>query len=608
MQQGGLHELSGVTNTETHWNTHSEWKALLRSDVVVPRGESVALSSLYKAPLAEEVVESDIAIIVGVFELLVFRRMSSLGSPDIRDVLLFVRDGYTAGDWQTASDLYEATGPLCEVSALSRLIAVAVDTVQPGSVVAVNLRSGELEATAAMSHPHTSRPPASASANEATSRRLGECFLENGPLEPRSARGQLSSLSRGQLAGLVRLQRLDMNEFSVPASRAWMNIASGRELVCGGVHLQSGLAEDISLYEVAERFQVAYCPFPHLLTYAASEVLDTYALTPDALFYPLRSNCSLDLIPIYWAPAYSLSNDVPVLVPAQELWFDTDRLSGENILIRNTTNGCAVGASPSDAAVYAALEVVERDSFLLFWYLRRRLKLLPASFCSSAPTTLVLDRLEQLGCPYTISFFDLTTDINVPSVLAVARPLSSSRPQFLCAASARPTYAAACYSALKELQNWLASVGAEMLPNHDYHTEIDHKSGPEQHKRAFFGGRRAREVQSLLTGTYAPANALHAAEQRFYNLDRRQLLTAIADSYYKVGCTMALVDMTHPRFAEQSLYCVKAVVAGAFPMWYGLGNERWRLTERLQSLWTRWEKAGLCEDTATVNVAPHPFG
>ena len=77
-----------------------------------------------------------------------------------------------------------------------------------------------------------------------------------------------------------------------------------------------------------------------------------------------------DDMPLHWTWAHSVFGD-EALVPAQEIWFSARNLPGEPPLVGQTTNGCALGNSVEEAALFALFEAIERDAYLLMWYLRR---------------------------------------------------------------------------------------------------------------------------------------------------------------------------------------------------------------------------------------------
>src|SRR5262249_13599380 len=139
------------------------------------------------------------------------------------------------------------------------------------------------------------------------------------------------------------------------------------------------------------------------------------------------------------------------------------------------SNGCAVGASLAEAAVHGINEVIERDALSMF--------LIRAFFDDNAPliafdpTSLPEELAELLTYTEylvgtTVTLFDITTDLNVPSVFAYAPPTADDNwPARGCGTSL--SYGHAIYRAISELVQ--AALGVKSLS--DYRPpSFDHMS------------------------------------------------------------------------------------------------------------------------------------
>ncbi|MFJ9821388.1 YcaO-like family protein [Streptomyces sp. NPDC101151] len=114
-------------------------------------------------------------------------------------------------------------------------------------------------------------------------------------------------------------------------------------------------------------------------------------------------------------------------------------------LVRHSsTNGVAVGLAFEEAAVHALNEVIERDALSLF-LIRSVIRPTPARVLTrdSLPTTLqellrsIEDRLRS-----EVTLVNITTDLGVPSVLAVTTPSSQGVPRYGAGASLSMFHAA----------------------------------------------------------------------------------------------------------------------------------------------------------------------
>ena len=89
-----------------------------------------------------------------------------------------------------------------------------------------------------------------------------------------------------------------------------------------------------------------------------------------------------------------------------------------------------------------------------------------------------------------------------------------------------------------------------------------------------------------------------------YNL--RQVLAQIAERAAAQDVSLLIKDISHPSLAARGLACAKALTPGLYPMWFGYGNQRFAVTERLRRL-----SLDLCgrplESAADCNLEIHPF-
>src|SRR5262249_31050201 len=66
-----------------------------------------------------------------------------------------------------------------------------------------------------------------------------------------------------------------------------------------------------------------------------------------------------------WGYGWSLTHRRPVAVPEHVAYWDPP---GDVRVVYECSNGCALGNSPEEAALYGLFEIAERDAFLMAWY------------------------------------------------------------------------------------------------------------------------------------------------------------------------------------------------------------------------------------------------
>lgn len=164
---------------------------------------------------------------------------------------------------------------------------------------------------------------------------------------------------------------------------------------------------------------------------------------------PRRFDPSAD---IEWSPVWSLRDDRFKYAPTGLLYFFHDsscanRLSADS-------NGCAAGNTLEEAILQGFLELVERDAYAIWWYNRLR-----------APE-IDLDRLgDSYVCDLRAAFaamgrdiwaLNVTTDIGIPVVIAVAHWKDDGREFIEVAAGAHFDPRIATLRAMTELNQFLA--------------------------------------------------------------------------------------------------------------------------------------------------------
>jgi len=114
------------------------------------------------------------------------------------------------------------------------------------------------------------------------------------------------------------------------------------------------------------------------------------------------------------------------LTTGQDFWFPADLCLRRSAAERDfspplkLSTGCAAGATLDDAALRAALELVERDAAALWWRGGRRGRAIaPESETGQAATSL-LEQLRQGNQARRSWLLDITTDLGIPAVAAVS--------------------------------------------------------------------------------------------------------------------------------------------------------------------------------------------
>jgi thiazole/oxazole-forming peptide maturase SagD family component len=489
-----------------------------------------------------------------------------------------------------------------------------------GSVVIVDFKDAEIRTATAQLHPEAASASHSSRPVRQLPLRLKKCpvgsGLRAGAIPP------VADLVSPDV-GLVRHERPIVTDTSLAGSLSRVAWTQGTdEGICGGHSVRPASARHIGRCEAIERFQVIFQRPDDISVYAPYSAIRDSAIDPESMFFckalPNRTHkhqAYNPSLPLYWTWADRILEGKQYLVPAQEIWFNTRRLPGENICIRPTTNGCALGTSFEEAALFAILEAIERDAYLTTWYLRRPCQEITPDSVESDAFQLLWVWAACASQNYRIHLFDIRTDIKIPVVAAVGVRQRGDGPKTVHAAAASPFSETALSSALRDLlvglsftpesRPWDRARALTLLADPNLvSTSYDHRLlyGLDEtfEKTSFLGFHTV----SRLTSREIDACSLIQPSASY---DLREMLLTIAAHLEQLGLPVLLKDITHPALAKRQLFCAKALIPGLYPMWYGHSFMRFAITDRLRALARKFTGRTL-QDRNDVNLHIHPFG
>lgn len=185
----------------------------------------------------------------------------------------------------------------------------------------------------------------------------------------------------------------------------------------------------VAILEAFERF-VGFRPRGDKRRVSAShQTLGTRAIdprefilsAPEQAAEPAYLLAPYDPAAVYdWIPAYSWRQKKDVLIPEQIAYYDLefDAAARENRFIVETSNGCALGSSYGEAALFGLCEVLERDAYLTSWYGRFAPIRLDMSDYPDAYVQALVARMEGVGLE--VSVFDIGVGLPLSAVACVA--------------------------------------------------------------------------------------------------------------------------------------------------------------------------------------------
>jgi ribosomal protein S12 methylthiotransferase accessory factor len=183
--------------------------------------------------------------------------------------------------------------------------------------------------------------------------------------------------------GIVKELKLFIPDPSEPSQpRVVQSILANHRYKSKDEHLKSGAsgkgltindAQEGALGEAVERYSSLFW-YPEEITYARRSELSGRSLDPNRLvlyrpeqyvnvpYRPYTEDATLG-----WARCHSLTNGEMIFVPALAIFLGYSAGSPEESIFGPTSNGLATGDSLHNAVFSAALEIIERDAFLVGW-------------------------------------------------------------------------------------------------------------------------------------------------------------------------------------------------------------------------------------------------
>jgi ribosomal protein S12 methylthiotransferase accessory factor len=214
-------------------------------------------------------------------------------------------------------------------------------------------------------------------------------------------------------------------------------------------------------------------------------------LDPASLILPAGVDCDS---PIAWTRGQDLTTGEEILVPASAVYHPLPVLYPQ--LFRTTTNGLASGNTVEEAVFHALMELIERDAWSLAEASRDT-----GPALSEVTDELALSLLKKFGdAGVEVTLKDITSDIGIPSVAAVADDVLLKDPSLLTIGMGSHTSARiAVLRALTEVaQSRLTQIhGArEDTPLADFRKKMGYER-TKRMNRYWFSSRETRPFSAL---------------------------------------------------------------------------------------------------------------
>ncbi len=382
------------------------------------------------------------------------------------------------------------------------------------------------------------------------------------------------------------------NFFSTGGASADPNVAIGKA-IGEGVERYCAACYDIDDFPIASRNGADFeCAAPEAFALYSAAQHDE----PGFQFVPFD-----DDTPVRWVPAYNAVSGVVQHVPAAGVYvpYFYYQGTGDSPIMEPISTGLACGRSPVEATLGAICEVIERDAFVLTW--QAMLSPPQIELDTLDPTSGDLVRRFQ-AVEFDVSLLNVTTDVQLPSVMAVLRSRQTERAALVFAAATASTARVAARKSLEELEHTRRYSQQimdllprlEVVPNHEnVIDQVEHLNfwcdHANTHLADFLFATSDRIALDDIAGP--PGND-------------HEVLRWTIDHLAEHGHDTLLVDLTTDDVHTAGLTVVRAVVPGMHPLVMG---HRYRALGGTR-LWTVPQRLGYPGVSNGIdNPSPHPF-
>jgi len=245
-----------------------------------------------------------------------------------------------------------------------------------------------------------------------------------------------------------------------------------------------------------------------------------------------------------WSPVWSLRDRRFRYFPTGLLYFFYRGPDGH--YIHSDTNGCAAGNTLEEAIVQGFLELVERDSYAIWWYNRLQR---PEVDLGQFDDPYVHDLKSQLAeTGRRVWMLDVTSDLGIPCFVAITHWMENAQEFVEFGSGAHFDARIAALRAMTELSQFL-SIGLMGRRNAAPSGPFSNDHGPSPF--------RLKDLPYLTPGGTAKVRSDFGA--KFGQLDKREQVMACVDLAKRAGLDFLVLDHTRP---DIEVPVVRVIVPG----------------------------------------------
>lgn len=377
--------------------------------------------------------------------------------------------------------------------------------------------------------------------------------------------------------------------------------------VVGGTAISKDRAIMKALGEAIERYCLARFKKKDL-TYAAVDQLRENYLNPLSVVNfstnqlkneNLKAFCLCDEAKLSWIKGHSLTANKSIFIPAQLVYVPYHN-HAEPIIRLPITTGAAAGSSIEDAVKRGICEIVERDSFMIF-YLN---KLMPLRLDLSETSDKSLTKFQESFERYNLDLyvFDISTDLPFVSIMAIIIDNTGIGPAVSVGLKCSLFAKDAIIGAIEEAQQIRSGIRDNM---YNQVKPIVFDSVLDLKQRGLYWSKldSIKDVDFFLNSRkIIPVDKFIKRKSNIININFDDLVKSLKAKNLEV----MFVDVTRPEIRKQGFFVVKVIIPGLQPL-YLYEDFKYLGGERLYQVPKILGYRNTPRNESELNNKPHPF-
>lgn len=306
-----------------------------------------------------------------------------------------------------------------------------------------------------------------------------------------------------------------------------------------------------------------------------------------------------------WIDGRSLTAGVKAIIPAQLVFWNYRWAVDEPRLQQPITNGAAGMFTLEEAILSGLYELIQRDSFLLFWLNKIAPPRIDIDSIKNEELTELVGRIRRYS--FDIEILDITSDLKIPAFAAVLLDPHHA-PAVSVAAGCGPDPEKAILSSINEVlrvYHWIRNEFEKEPPPPipDFHEPFPESFGRKERLTLWGNPLMRKHIEFLIK---VPRVSLEKRLKEYHTMPfpPKEQLSCIKSDLKKHGDEYEIFfyESRHPVLKTLGYHSVKVIVPALLPLYL---NETWaplggkRLREAVKKM--GYAPAG------KVNSLPHPF-